>query len=388
MTAGQVVEEPEAEDEPAPAAPTGEGLDKCRAGIEAAARAAQSKLRGVLDPAGGGDLLDGRLWDGVTEALSQLTKAAVEQARQLWEFDTEMARKSLRQSKTTYDMKLQVSRTAGQVSLQNQAAEMQAAHNRMLEARVSEISNDGDSALEDAHKQMEALSRKLESSLATQAKLKDLYNTTLKLQEAAEARTKAREAELAKKQEELNSLDLEKTREIAVLEARLAKAEAITTELEEARQTILGQKEEAREASRLHASLSTQHTTLRTAHQDLANKVTELAAALREVEASYELYRRGAEEREAAAEAASAARLEVVVEAHEGKMSAASQREKVRACLRACVRLCMRQTSERRGCCMRYDARSSGICMHAHARAYIRTCRCCSTRFSTRSGTA
>ena len=234
-------------------AATAKSHQQCAADVDTAAKACKERLFGyVLEPAQ--ELLDDDQWDelvtGVNEAVGKLSCAASDSMRELWDSALQTARSQLKKQELAFALKLERSRTASQVSLQNQAAEMEASHHRQLEAKVATIGGESDTALNEAHKRVEELTRKLDGETVKSKKLSELLSTTERLHKSSESRCARLEADLAKLEEERCAADDE----------RSAAAQKHAEEVQRQRETIdslkleleASQAESAKLAERFH----------------------------------------------------------------------------------------------------------------------------------------
>ena len=107
-----------------------QGRERCITNIERVTQDSTAKLLdSVLGPAS--KALEQDAWEevasGVTAALDALSRRTIEFVKELSELDTEETRKQLKAQQKIFDLKLARTRTAGNVLLKNQAAEMEAA---------------------------------------------------------------------------------------------------------------------------------------------------------------------------------------------------------------------------------------------------------------------
>jgi len=115
----------------------------------------------------------------ISNSFEVLLRKAAALGEALSEADREAHRKAIKQQDNMFKLKLESSRTAGAVNLQNAQTELQAAYHKQLEDQVKAIKSGGSSALADAHRELEECQedlRECELELTKQTSL----NTSLR----------------------------------------------------------------------------------------------------------------------------------------------------------------------------------------------------------------
>jgi hypothetical protein len=133
------------------------------------------------------------------DAFENLLRKATALAETLSEADRESHRKAVKAQETLFRVKLESSRTASAVNLQNAQAEMQAQYHRELEDREKSLKSGGSSALADVHRQLEAATERiveLEKDVKKQSGVNSSLRGILAVHETqeADAHTKALQA--------------------------------------------------------------------------------------------------------------------------------------------------------------------------------------------------
>lgn len=133
------------------------------------------------------------------DAFENLLRKATALAETLSEADREAHRKAVKAQETLFRVKLESSRTASVVNLQNAQAEMQAQYHRELEDREKSLKSGGSSALADVHRQLEAATERiveLEKDVKKQSGVNSSLRGILAVHETqeADAHTKALQA--------------------------------------------------------------------------------------------------------------------------------------------------------------------------------------------------
>lgn len=133
------------------------------------------------------------------DAFDTLLRKATALAETLSEADREAHRKAVKAQETLFRVKLESSRTASAVNLQNAQAEMQAQYHRELEDREKALKSGGSSALADVHRQLEAATERiveLEKDVKKQSGVNSSLRSILAVHETQEsdAHTKALQA--------------------------------------------------------------------------------------------------------------------------------------------------------------------------------------------------
>ena len=179
-------------------------VDRCTADLDVASKACLECLAYVLEPVAEvlEDVAYKAVAEGVRGAVSTLSRAAADATQELWDAAQAEARKQIKAQQSVFEIKLARTRTASLVSLQNQAAEMEASKNRELESRASSGTGETNTDLEQAHKRLEELSRKLSGEEIMKKKLNELLVTTEQLHAASEAQVARLEARLIAYDEE------------------------------------------------------------------------------------------------------------------------------------------------------------------------------------------
>ena len=126
-------------------------------------------------------------------AFDAAARGTAESVRALSEGETVETRKQLRAQATMFQMKLETARTAGAVSLQNQAASLEAAAARALESQLAKFAEGGDVALKEALAQVKERTEKLQAATVKIETLEEgLKNTKVLLMTSESERKKAR----------------------------------------------------------------------------------------------------------------------------------------------------------------------------------------------------
>lgn len=133
------------------------------------------------------------------DVFENLLRKATALAETLSEADREAHRKAVKAQETLFRVKLESSRTASAVNLQNAQAEMQAQYHRELEDREKSLKSGGSSALADVHRQLEAATERiveLEKDVKKQSGVNSSLRGILAVHETqeADAHTKALQA--------------------------------------------------------------------------------------------------------------------------------------------------------------------------------------------------
>ena len=184
----------------------------------------------------------------IAAAVDSLGSSLSSAVATLQEADAEATRKALKQQKTWYELKLETARTAASVSLNNQAAEMQAAHHRQMEQSLSAANEGGDSALQEAHEKLEELSLRYAGLQMASKQAEDGLRVTRNLLQAAEARAA--------------KLEAERTEAVAKAEAESQEASTARDELERVRRSARRSEEECEVLREGNTRLSEQVTEL------------------------------------------------------------------------------------------------------------------------------
>lgn len=198
-------------------------LDSAQSAVEAACAAAADEVLQLLaknrtDDSGSDPIAEEQETTAVRAVLASCAREAAKACNILFEGETAASRGKIRQLEVSHKLKIETLRTAGQVSLGNQAAEMQAAHSRALEAQIASMAagNDDDDALNAALNEAHAESAKLRREVdALRAKMK-------KLDEAVAGSKKVVEA----LQRDLGKAEDVRVSEVGALEEKLAEARA------------------------------------------------------------------------------------------------------------------------------------------------------------------
>ena len=138
----------------------------------------------------------------VSGAVESLSRSASTLGARLHEEGAEASRAALKTQKTWYEMKLDTVRKAAAVSLTNQANEMEASHNRQLEQQLSAANEGGDTALQEAHEQLEQLGLRYSGLQMTAKQAEETLRVTQRLLHIAEDKVAALESEKAKLREQ------------------------------------------------------------------------------------------------------------------------------------------------------------------------------------------
>ena len=220
-------------------------VDRCTADLDVASKACLERLAYVLEPVAEvlEDVAYKAVAEGVRGAVSTLSRAAADATQELWDAAQAEARKQIKAQQSVFEIKLARTRTASLVSLQNQAAEMEASKNRELESRASSGTGETNTDLEQAHKRLEELSRKLSGEEIMKKKLNELLVTTEQLHAASEAQVARLEARLIVYDEE--SQDQARAH-LKTLQAQKVAEHGVRTMLEEAQEELAELRKEVR----------------------------------------------------------------------------------------------------------------------------------------------
>ena len=177
--------------------------------------------------------------------LINLSRSATGAAGDLQDADVDAARRQLKQQQVAHLLKMETTRTAGDVQLTNQKTEMEAVHHRDLEKKLETISSSEGALLAEAHAKQEELQKQVDGMKVSSKSTEDKLMSTTKLLRSAEAK-------VAKSDEELNAFKAELDNMLKDLD--LTKNENQTLgeqikELVDAFNTAKGELEEARNGS-------------------------------------------------------------------------------------------------------------------------------------------
>ena len=120
-------------------------------------------------------------------AFDSLGRSVQAKIRAFAEIELESTRQALKAQSVWFDMKLSNSRTAGELKLRNQAAELEATHARQLENRMAQLTEGGDEALRELHEKLQEANNKLAKVQPKLASAADELKTAKKLLSTSEA---------------------------------------------------------------------------------------------------------------------------------------------------------------------------------------------------------
>ena len=120
------------------------------------------------------------------DAFDSVAHQATEAVTALHEKQREEAKSKMKQQALWHSMKIDTMRTAGQVALEQKAAEMAAEHNRRLEARMAALNAGSDDLLNEANIKVEELSQQLRLMERQNSTLEQNLDTSKKLAAGAQ----------------------------------------------------------------------------------------------------------------------------------------------------------------------------------------------------------
>ena len=139
----------------------------------------------------------------VKEAMSNLGRRAGELGDVHGDADAEVNRLQLKAQATTYKMKIEASRSAGKVDLQNEMAALEASHAAMLAQQVELAKAGGSTELAERRAQVEALTEELEGTKGELNKMTELVTmlNATKAEQTSEFEKQLLEASDAREQQ-------------------------------------------------------------------------------------------------------------------------------------------------------------------------------------------
>lgn len=237
----------------------------------------------------------------VTELLAGIQRTISEAGCTLQEAHVDLARKRLKAQAVTFALKLETSRTAGDVALTNQKAENDAVHEKQMQTRIRELTSSEGSLLEEARAMQDELQQKLDAANINAKSLDEALSTMQKKFNSAEERAGKVEEHAAKIKEESDAAqtalrdalkDLEGTRNenqslggqikemVDAYNEAIRSQQALREQLDAAdarnEQFALGAEQAAAEAERVAISHAAELLELR---ESLAVQVEEAASA-------------------------------------------------------------------------------------------------------------
>lgn len=115
-------------------------------------------------------------------------------------------RKQLKAQAATHEIKLRASRTAAQMQLQNQQAEMEFTLHRRIEDKVREMRGDSGDELQEAYRRLEDLEAEYATVKLKHSGLEDAFSRTKDLLRSAEDRASTLEVEATSCRDALNGV--------------------------------------------------------------------------------------------------------------------------------------------------------------------------------------
>ena len=134
--------------------------------------------------------------------FERLLRRIHDAGKDLQDKDKDISRKMLKAQSVTHQLKLETARTASEVAINNQKAEMEATHHRALELKVQEIDDSQGDLLKEAHEKQEELQKQLNGLTIQNQSTTETLKTTQKLLRAEEGKVKKLEKDCVKWEED------------------------------------------------------------------------------------------------------------------------------------------------------------------------------------------
>lgn len=175
-----------------------------KAGFNEMAAASLAKFMMALDPSGKkADPLQAAL----KPVLDTIIRSTMLLAEALSEADIDANRKALKAQDMMHKMKVEASRTASGVQMQNQAAEMQASYNTQLAAKVEMMQSGSSATLREALERAEELTQELANTTKELTKTEDLNKSLRALMRSKENEAKEADDEAQRMRNEVQEVE-------------------------------------------------------------------------------------------------------------------------------------------------------------------------------------
>ena len=157
-----------------------------------------SRSESVQQKAAAGDFDAAEFSKMVADQFTNMIRNLMEAGTELQQAGSDVARKQLRTQHLMNQLKLETSRTASEVAITNQKAELEASHHRALEEKVNQLSSNEGAVLAEAHGKIEELQQRLNGLTSANKATEETLVTTQKLHRAAEGSLERANAQVTK----------------------------------------------------------------------------------------------------------------------------------------------------------------------------------------------